>query len=182
MRIRSVLQSLAHDKVVTLHRNRGAVVAYPSVREAKEVFAARRLIEVALAPDIVEKADHKALQRLKMHVKREKQGESKPNRALELKTSHDFHSLLAEVTGNRVVVEFLRELMTQSLLITAIYEKPDVTSCSHQAHAQLIRFIERGDAEGLAKAMRKHLDEIEADLVLFERQEFSADIRAVFAP
>jgi DNA-binding GntR family transcriptional regulator len=182
MRIRSVLQSLAHDKVVTLHRNRGAVVAYPSVREAKEVFAARRLIEVALAPDIVEKADPKAIQRLKMHVKREKQGEAKPNRALELKTSHDFHSLLAEVTGNRVVVEFLRELMTQSLLITAIYERPDVSSCSHQAHAQLIRFIERGDAEGLAKAMRQHLDEIEGDLVLFERQEFSADIRAVFAP
>jgi len=143
MRIRSVLQSLARDKVVTLHRNRGAVVAYPSVREAKEVFAARRLIEVALAPDIVEKADPKALQRLKMHVKREKQGEGKPNRALELKTSHDFHSLLAEVTGNRVVVEFLRELMTQSLLITAIYERPDVSSCSHQAHAQLIRLHDR---------------------------------------
>ena len=180
MRIRSVLQSLAHDKVVTLHRNRGAVVAYPSVREAKEVFAARRLIETALAPDIVAKADAKAVQRLKMHVKREKQGESTPNRALELKISHDFHTLLAEVTGNRVVVEFLRELMTQSLLITAIYERPDVSSCSHQAHGQLIRFIERGDAQGLANAMRQHLDEIEGDLVLFERQEFTADIRAVF--
>ncbi len=182
MRIRSVLQSLAHDKVVTLHRNRGAVVAYPSVREAKEVFAARRLIEAALAPDIVLKADAKALQRLKMHVKREKQGQAKPNRALELKTSHDFHTLLAEITGNRVVVDFLRELMTQSLLITAIYERPDVSSCSHQAHGQLIRFIERRDADGLAEAMRRHLDEIEGDLVLFERQEFSADIRAVFAP
>lgn len=182
MRIRSVLQSLARDKVVTLHRNRGAVVAYPSVREAKEVFAARRLIEVALAPDIVERADAKAVQRLKVHVKREKQGETKSNRALELKTSHDFHSLLAEITGNRVVVEFLRELMTQSLLITAIYERPDVVSCSHDAHAELIKFIERRDAEGLARAMRRHLEEIEADLVLFERQEFSADIRAVFTP
>ena len=182
MRIRAVLQSLAKTKVVTLHRNRGAVVAYPSVREAKEVFAARRLIEAALAPDIVAKADTKAIQRLKMHVKREKQGEAKPNRALELKTSHDFHTLLAEITGNRVVVEFLRELMTQSLLITAIYERPDVSSCSHEAHGQLIRFIERGDAKGLAEAMRRHLDEIEGDLVLFERQEFSADIRAVFSP
>jgi DNA-binding GntR family transcriptional regulator len=181
MRIWSVLQSLAHDKVVTLHRNRGAVVAYPSVREAKEVFAARRLIETALAPDIIARADTKALHRLKMHVKREKQGEARPNRALELKTSHDFHTLLAEVTGNRVVVEFLRELMTQSLLITAIYERPDVSSCSHQAHGQLIRFIERGDASGLANAMRQHLDEIEGDLVLFERQEFTADIRAVFS-
>ena len=182
MRIRSALQALAHDKVVTLHRNRGAVVAYPSVREAKEVFAARRLIEAALAPDIVAKADAKALQRLKVHVKREKAGQSKPNRALELKNSHDFHTLLAEITGNRVVVDFLRDLMTQSLLITAIYERPDVSSCSHQAHGQLIKFIERGDAKGLAEAMRVHLDEIEGDLVLFERQEFSADIRAVFAP
>jgi DNA-binding GntR family transcriptional regulator len=34
MRIRSVLHSLARDKVVTLQRNRGAVVAYPSVKEA----------------------------------------------------------------------------------------------------------------------------------------------------
>ena len=182
MRIRAVLQSLAKTKVVTLHRNRGAVVAYPSVREAKEVFAARRLIEAALAPDIVAKADTKAIQRLKVHVKREKQGEAKPNRALELKTSHDFHTLLAEITGNRVVVEFLRELMTQSLLITAIYERPDVSSCSHEAHGQLIRFIERGDAKGLAEAMRRHLDEIEGDVVLLERQEFSADIRAVFPP
>jgi DNA-binding GntR family transcriptional regulator len=148
MRIRSVLQSLAHDKVVTLHRNRGAVVAYPSVREAKEVFAARRLIEAALAPDIVAKADAKVLQRLRMHVKRENQGEAKANRALELKTPHDLHTLLAEITGN----------------------------------GQLIGFIERGDAQGLAKAMRQHLDEIEGDLVLCERQEFSADIRAVFAP
>src|SRR3979411_3520396 len=46
MRIRSVLHALARDKVVTLQRNRGAVVAYPSVKEAKEVFAARRLLEV----------------------------------------------------------------------------------------------------------------------------------------
>lgn len=181
MRIRSVLRSLAHDKAVTLQPNRGAVVAYPTVREAKEVFAARRLIEVALAPDIVRATDDKSLQRLKAHVKKEKQGEQRHNRALELKTSHDFHSLLAETTGNRVIMEFLRELMTRSLLITAIYERPDVSSCSHLAHGQLIKHIERGDAGGLAAAMLKHLDEIERDLVLFEREEFVADISKVFS-
>src|ERR1700677_4989850 len=49
MRIRWVLQSLARDKVVTLHKNRGACVAEPTVKEAKEVFAARRLLEGSLA-------------------------------------------------------------------------------------------------------------------------------------
>jgi DNA-binding GntR family transcriptional regulator len=180
MRIRSVLHSLARDKVVTLQRNRGAVVAYPSVKEAKEVFAARRLLEVALARDIVRAADDKALKRLKAHIKKEKQGERSHDRALELKASHDFHTLLAEVVGNRVIIGFLRELMARSSLITAIYERPDVSSCSHLAHAQLIRIIERRDADGLAAAMLRHLNQIEGDLVLFEREEFVTDIRTVF--
>jgi DNA-binding GntR family transcriptional regulator len=71
--------------------------------------------------------------------------------------------------------------MARSLLITAIYERPDVSSCSHLAHTQLIKFIERHDGNGLAAAMLQHLDEIERDLVLFEREEFVVDIKAVFA-
>jgi DNA-binding GntR family transcriptional regulator len=169
MRIRSVLHSLARDKVVTLQRNRGAVVAYPTVREAKEVFAARRLIEVALARDIVRAADEKALKRLRAHIKKEEQGERSHDRALELRSSHEFHTLLAEIVGNRVISEFLRELMARSSLITAIYERPNVSTCSHLAHAHLIKCIERRDAAGLAAAM------------LFEREEFVTDLKAAFA-
>jgi len=181
MRIRSVLHSLARDKVVTLERNRSAVVAHPTVKEAKEVFAARRLIEVAMAPDIVRAADDAALRRLKDHIKKEKKGEHSHDRAFELKASHEFHTLLAEIVGNRVVVGFLRELMARSSLITAIYERPDVSSCSHLAHSDLIKFIERRDAEGLAAAMLKHLDQIEGDLVLFDRGEQPADLKSVFS-
>jgi DNA-binding GntR family transcriptional regulator len=103
------------------------------------------------------------------------------DRALELKASHDFHTLLAEIVGNRVVLEFLRELMARSSLITAIYERPDVSSCSHLAHAHLIKYIERRDADGLAAAMLRHLNQIEGDLVLFERKQSVTDIKAVFA-
>jgi DNA-binding GntR family transcriptional regulator len=66
-------------------------------------------------------------------------------------------------------------------LITAIYERPDVSSCSHLAHANLIKLIERRDAEGLGAAMLKHLDQIEGDLVLFEREEPVMDLKTVFA-
>jgi DNA-binding GntR family transcriptional regulator len=71
--------------------------------------------------------------------------------------------------------------MARSSLITAIYERPDVSSCSHLAHANLIKLIERRDAEGLAAAMLKHLDQIESDLVLFEREEPVTDLKMVFA-
>jgi DNA-binding GntR family transcriptional regulator len=172
---------LARDKLVTLQRNRGAVVAYPTVQEAKDVFAARRLIEVAMARDVVDAADDKAIKRLRAHIKKEQQGERSQDRAFELQASHEFHSLLADIVGNRVIGDFLRELMARSSLITAIYERSDVSSCSHLAHAHLIGFIERRDADGLAEAMLQHLNKIESDLVLFEREESVTDLKSVFA-
>jgi len=66
-------------------------------------------------------------------------------------------------------------------LITAIYERPDTSGCSHVSHASLIKLIERKDGDGLAKAMLLHLEQLESDLILYEREEQVTDLRAVFA-
>jgi DNA-binding GntR family transcriptional regulator len=181
MRIRSVLHALARDKVVTLQRNRGAIVAYPSVKEAREVFAARRLIEVALAHEVVKAVDEEALKQLREHIRKEREGEESGDRAFELRASHEFHTLLADIVGNSVIVGVLRDLMARSSLITAIYERPDTSGCSHVSHASLIKLIERKDGEGLAKAMLTHLEQLEGDLILYEREEQVTDLKAVFA-
>jgi DNA-binding GntR family transcriptional regulator len=181
MRIRWVLQSLARDKVVTLHRNRGACVAEPTVKEAKEVFAARRLIEGALAREVVRATDDKALKRLKAHIKKEVASEKSHDRAMELRTSHEFHTLLAEIVGNSVVVDFLRELMARSALITAIFERPDISVCSHFTHSRLIELIEKRDEQGLVDAMLGHLDEIESYLTLYEKEDQPVDIKTIFS-
>src|SRR5580704_10389909 len=55
-RLRQVLQKLAHERVVTLMRNRGAMVSKPSVREAREVFAARRVLEAGTVAGFIESA------------------------------------------------------------------------------------------------------------------------------
>jgi len=181
MRIRWVLQSLARDKVVTLHRNRGASVAKPTVKEAKEVFAARRLIEGALAREVVRATDDKALKQLKAHIKKEIASEKSHDRAMELRTSHEFHTLLAEIVGNSVLVDFLRELMARSALITAIFERPDISVCSHFTHSKLIELIENRDEQGLVDAMLGHLDEIESYLSLYEKDEQPVDIKSIFS-
>jgi len=180
-RIRSVLQALARDRVVTLHRNRGASIAYPSVQEAREVFAARRLIEVALAREVIGAIDDKGLKRLKAHIRKEALAEKSHDRSLELRTSHEFHTLLAEMLGNSVILGFVRELTARSSLITAVYERPDANVCSQTSHSQLIGLIEAGDAEALANAMLEHLNEIEGHLMLYERKETPVDLRRIFA-
>ena len=180
-RIRSVLQALARDKVVTLHRNRGASVAYPTVQEAREVFAARRLIEVALARQVIGVIDDKGLKRLKAHIHKENLAEKSQNRALELRTSHEFHTLLAEMLGNTVISGFLKQLMARSSLITAVYERPDANVCSQHSHGHLIELVEAGDAEGLAQPMLAHPEEIEGHLMLFEKKDEPVDLRKIFS-
>src|SRR6195952_1031286 len=54
--IRRALSRLGHEGVVLLRPNRGAVVASPSVEEARQVFFARRMVEKAITELAVEPA------------------------------------------------------------------------------------------------------------------------------
>ena len=181
-RARGVLQRLASDKVVTLERNRGAFVSEPSPVEARQVFAARKIVEVALAYELVKVVDDAAITRLRAHVEREEAAERGDNRRDELKTSHDFHTLLAGLLGNPDIEAFVAELAARSTLITAIYERPDADICSHVSHGQLISLLERRDGQALANAMRDHLEEIESQLVLTDRGPSNVDLRKALLP
>ena len=100
---------------------------------------------------------------------------------LELRTSHEFHTLLAEGIGNTVLAAFLKELMARSALITAVYERPDANVCSQHSHGNLIELIEAGDADALAEEMLAHLNEIEGHLMLFDKKHEPVDLRKIFA-
>lgn len=180
-RIRVVLQALARDKIVILHRNRGAAVAHPSVAEARDVFAARRLIEPALARQIIDVIDDKGLKRLKAHLRKEDAAEKRGDRGGEMRISHDFHMVLGDVVGNQVISDMLKELLIRSSLITAIYERRDSHACSQSDHRHLIELIEKGDADALAQAMHDHLVEVESHLALEEKKEVVLDLHEVFA-
>jgi DNA-binding GntR family transcriptional regulator len=43
------LQALAHDHIVTLAPHRGAFVSSPTIETARDIFAARKLVEAAIA-------------------------------------------------------------------------------------------------------------------------------------
>jgi DNA-binding GntR family transcriptional regulator len=177
---RQVLQALARNKVVTLEPNRGAFVAKPSPTEAREVFETRKLVEVALAAQVVARIDAAGIARLREHVQKETYAESNNDRSEELRTSHDFHVLLAELFGNSVVYEMIRDLMARSALITAIYERPHADVCSHSCHGDLVDLLEK-DKDGFAPAMLKHLEEIEAQLILVEPKRLDVDLKTLFS-
>jgi len=178
-RLRQVLQRLAHQRVVTLMPNRGAMVAKPSVREAHEVFAARRVLEAGTTAGFIDSAAPADCQRLQEHLAREQAAWRDGDQRAMLTLSGEFHLIIAAVAGNRILAEMLRDLISRSSLIIAVYRPPGVPSCPADDHSQLVEALAQR-APAAVDLMQEHLDHVLAELRLEEVSERHIDLRAVF--
>jgi DNA-binding GntR family transcriptional regulator len=173
-RMRQVLQRLAHERVVTLMRNRGAMVSRPTIEEAREVFGARRVVEAFL-----ESAKRRDVKRLQDHLAREEEAWRTNDRRAMLKLSGDFHLCVAEAAGNSILTELLRDLVSRSSLIIAVYQSPSSRPCPPDAHRELLGMLERGE-RGAIRCMVQHIDHVMGDLRLEDRRDAGLDLRSVF--
>ena len=66
----------------------------------------------------------------------------------------------------------MRELIPQTSLLIARYEKPGFANCSHVEHFELIDIIADGNTEAAVTLMDEHLQHIEnkLDLTEFDQQ------------
>jgi DNA-binding GntR family transcriptional regulator len=181
MQVRRVLNRLADRKLVSIRPNRGAFVATPTIEEAKEVFAARRLIEPLLASQLAREATPKKVDLLRSHIAEERRAKKLGNRRLSLKLSGEFHIKLASVLENSVLEAFVEELVSRSSLIIAVFERPDSESCGADHHVRLVDKMSARDAVGAATEMAHHLQEIEGRLHLDRPIDAQVDLRSIFA-
>lgn len=177
--IRRTLLRLAGDQVVELMPHRGAFVARPSIEQARQVFAARRVLEA----DVVREIARAGLQRdriaqLRRHLAQERAAHARGDRGAVIRLSGALHLLLAGIAGNLVIARFLRELVARTSLIIAIYEAPAVSCCPYDEHAALVDAIIDGRGEA---AMRAHLEGIEGRLRLDRAPPASVDLRQALA-
>ena len=178
--IRRALSRLAHEGVVLLRPNRGAVVASPSIEEARQVFFARRLVEKAITELAVVHATAEDLADLRKMVQDERDSFSRGDRGAGIRLSGEFHLKLAEAAKNAPLISFQRSLVSQTSLIIAQYESGNRSHCSYDEHTQLIDAIEARDATLAVNLMMHHMDHIDSKLNLDE-ESASDDLHAVFS-
>ena len=166
--VRAALQSLAHEGIVVIEKNRGAFVAHPSVREASEVFAARRLIEPVITELAVAACDAGGAAELRAHLAREKKAQRDGDQGAAIRLSGEFHLLLAKMAGHRIYENFLRELVARSSLIILLYRRARVHNCNGDHHDRLVEAIAAGRGAEAVALMSAHLDEIESELELVD--------------
>ena len=172
---RAALQALSYEGLVSVEKNRGAFVAYPSPDEARQIFAARRLVEPGILSEAAKRITPLQVQHLKQLLLEEgrlmsERGQSA--RRAEIKASGDFHLMLASISGNLIMQRFMEELVARSSLVIALYGQSSASSCGHAEHGDIIAAIERRDVETACHLMLHHISHIEADLDLRERKGF----------
>ena len=167
--VRAALQMLAFEGLVRSERNRGAFVANPTIEEARQVFASRRLIEPGLASFACERVTAADIAAFRDQLDKEAGflSERGPSaRRSEIKVSGDFHLMLASIAGNTILHRFMEELVARSSLVIALYGRSGASSCGHSEHMAIVDALEQRDAPEASHLIVHHIDHIEADLDL----------------
>src|SRR3989338_2594053 len=165
MRIRRSLLLLASREVVELHANRGAHVA----------------LEPTIARLACERASEQDIAALALHLEREHAANIHGQRHEAIRLSGQFHTLLAQIAGNAVLLRMMKELVTRTSLIIGIFGAAGATNCRDDDHKTIIDAFLARDGAKAAALMADHLRHIESHLDLSGQNRRAVDLISLFA-
>lgn len=178
--VRKALARLAHERVVDLRANRGAIVASPSVEESRNLFVARQVIESAIVGSLARSLTKAQARELRSLVQEEDAAYQRGEVRAGLKLSIEFHRVLARMGGNTVLADFLEQLVARTPLVLLAYRGPiQHAACANDEHAEIVAALTAGEPERAVKLMRTHLDSLAGQLQL-EDEDPAADLAAIF--
>ncbi|QBM27091.1 MULTISPECIES: GntR family transcriptional regulator [Hydrogenophaga] len=167
--VRQALFQLSQNRLIRLEPARGAFVAAPSVEEAKQVFAVRRMLEVEMTRAFARQVSPAKLKALREHVAQEKQAVNNQDVPGRTELLGDFHVRMAELMGNEVLAELLRDLISRCALITLMYQSTAAAEHSNEEHADIVKALAARDEELAVRLMNEHLLHVEEGLT-FDRK------------
>ncbi len=173
--VRQALFQLAQNRLVTLEPARGAFVAAPSADEARQVFAVRRMLEAEMTRAFVRDITPARIRALKDHVAQERAALETDDASQRNQLLGDFHVRMAELLGNEVLAQILRDLTSRCSLITLMYQSASAAEHSQEEHGQIVKALAARDEERAVQLMTEHLQHVEESLA-FDRKVPSHDV------
>lgn len=164
--VRQALYRLSQNRLIKIEPARGAFVAAPSVDEARQVFAVRRMLEASLTRAFVESASASDIKALKQHIRAEQDALAQGDVPGRTQLLGDFHVRMAQLMGNQVLAQILSDLISRSALITLMYQTSSDAEHSHEEHEAIVKAIAAKDAALATELMDAHLRNVEQGLTL----------------
>ena len=173
--VRQALFQLTQNRLIRMEPARGAFVAAPSASEARQVFAVRRMLEAEMTRSFVREVTPAKIRALREHIAAEKAAVDKNDAAGRNELLGDFHVRMAELMGNEVLAQILRDLVSRSSLISLMYQREGAARHSQEEHVELVKAMAAKDEARAVQLMQEHLLHVEESLA-FDRQVPTHDI------
>ncbi|ORE97611.1 GntR family transcriptional regulator [Aurantimonas sp. 22II-16-19i] len=178
---RQALGQLAAEGLVNLRRNRIAVVATPTVEEARDTFEIRIALEALVADCLAAAITPEQIAELRRHIA--DQAAADPvSQSASIRLATDFHVLLAGMTGRPILERYVTEVAYRSGLALSAYGRPHSNDCAIEEHRQIVDALEEGDAEVAAAAMTGHLSAVADRAMIRSPERVQRDLAAILAP
>jgi DNA-binding GntR family transcriptional regulator len=173
--VRQALFQLTQNRLIKLEPARGAFVAAPTVEEARQVFAVRRMLEAEMTRAFVREITPAKVRALREHIAQEKAAVDKEDATGRIELLGDFHVRMAELMGNEVLAQVLGDLISRSSLISLMYQRDGAARHSQEEHVEIVRAMAAKDEDRAVRLMTEHLLHVEASLA-FDRKVPTNDI------
>ena len=161
--VREALMQLQARGFVEVRTRKGWYVVEPSFDEARDAFAARRVIETGML-----RAAGRPLQtvirRLREHVDEEREAIASGDPATRTFLLADFHVCLAECLGNRLLADVMRDLTARTTLVASLYQSTHDASQSCDDHAAIVAALGEGDTATAERLMVAHIGNVQEAL------------------
>lgn len=162
--VRQALFQLQQNKLVSMEPARGAFVAAPTVEEARQVFQVRRMLEAEMTREFVRSVTPARIRALRQHIAQEVAAGDRHDAAEQNELLGDFHVRMAELTGNEVLAQILRDLVSRSSLISLMYQREGALRHSQDEHVEIVKALAARDEKKAVKLMSEHLLHVEESL------------------
>lgn len=178
---RHALGQLGAEGLVDLRRNRIAVVATPSMEEARDTFDIRIELERLVVKALAGRLDERQIAQLRDHVQAEHAARG-GSEATSIRLATDFHVLLAELTGKPILNRYVREVSYRCGLTLTALSRPHSSECAVNEHGQIIDALVAGDGEHAMAMMSKHLEDVAERALLVAPEARSRELMDILAP
>jgi DNA-binding GntR family transcriptional regulator len=167
--IREALVQLQTRGFVEVRSRRGWYVVEPSLQDARDAFAARRIVEAGILSNPAETGHdgpplQSVVRSLRKHLAREEEAIRGTDAALRTFLLADFHVCLAEAMGHRALRSILRDLTAHTSLVAALFQSDHDARRSCAEHAQIVDALEAGDLPLARRRMLAHIGGVETAL------------------
>ena len=167
--VRQALFKLSQNRLIRMEPARGAFVATPSVAEAQQVFVVRRMLEAEMTRAFIKGVTPAMVKALKTHVAQEKAAVQRADVSVRTELLGDFHVRMAELMGNEVLAQILRDLISRCALITLMYQSDSAAEHSHKEHTAIVKALAAKDEALALRLMDTHLHNVEVTLTLDQK-------------